>query len=62
MVSLFSLLEVEGPIAKVSASFRVVCKRKGSAASWAKQGLHDLENTISHAQTLGIKVCFNINH
>lgn len=55
MASLFSLLEVEGPYSKVSATFRVVTKRKGEAASLAKQGLHDLENTINYAQALGIK-------
>ena len=62
IVSLFALLEVEGPFSKVAASFRAVCKRRGSAAAWAKQGLHDLENTISHAQALGIKVCSLTNH
>lgn len=56
IVSLFALLEVEGPFSKVSASFRVISKRRGIAASWAKQGLHDLETTINHAQKLGIKV------
>ncbi|XP_034249523.1 eIF-2-alpha kinase GCN2 isoform X2 [Thrips palmi] len=55
IVSLFGLLEVEGPFSKVSASFRVISKRRGAAASWAKQGLHDLETTINHAQKLGIK-------
>lgn len=55
IVSLFSLLEVEGPYSKVSASFRVISKRRGAAASWAKQGLHDLETTINHALKLGIK-------
>ncbi|KAJ1529287.1 hypothetical protein ONE63_006085 [Megalurothrips usitatus] len=55
MASVFSLLEVEGPFSKVSAIFRGVCRRKGPAASLAKQGLRDLENIISYAQALGVK-------
>jgi translation initiation factor 2-alpha kinase 4 len=56
MATLFSFIEIEGPISKVASTLRVITKRKGEAASFAKQGLHELETIISNAEALGVKV------
>jgi translation initiation factor 2-alpha kinase 4 len=56
MVTLFSLIEMESPISKVASTLRVITKRKGEAASLAKQGLHELETIITNAEALGVKV------
>jgi translation initiation factor 2-alpha kinase 4 len=56
MVTLFSLIETENPISKVASAFRIITKRKGEAASLAKQGLHELETIISNTEALGVKV------
>ncbi|XP_021938823.1 eIF-2-alpha kinase GCN2 isoform X2 [Zootermopsis nevadensis] len=55
MVTLFSLIETESPISKVASAFRVITKRKGEAASLAKQGFHELETIIMNAEALGVK-------
>ncbi|KAJ4436658.1 hypothetical protein ANN_16789 [Periplaneta americana] len=55
MVTLFSLIETESPISKVASAFRVITKRKGEAASLAKQGFHELETIISNTEALGVK-------
>jgi translation initiation factor 2-alpha kinase 4 len=56
MVTLFSLIETESPISKVASAFRVITKRKGEAASLAKQGFHELETIITNTEALGVKV------
>ncbi|XP_023718266.1 eIF-2-alpha kinase GCN2 isoform X3 [Cryptotermes secundus] len=55
MVTLFSLIGTENPISKVASAFRIITKRKGEAASLAKQGLHELETIISNTEALGVK-------
>jgi translation initiation factor 2-alpha kinase 4 len=56
MVTLFRLIETEGPISKVASAFHIITKRKGEAASVAKQGFHELETIISNSEALGVKV------
>lgn len=56
MVTLFNLIEIESPISKVASTFRVITKRKGEAASLAKQGFHELETIIVNTEALGVKV------
>ncbi|XP_071450666.1 eIF-2-alpha kinase GCN2 isoform X2 [Hetaerina americana] len=56
MTALLCLVEVEGPLAKVSnGAFKAVIRRKGEAASLARQAFHELETIMSHAQALGVK-------
>ncbi|XP_046402509.1 eIF-2-alpha kinase GCN2 [Ischnura elegans] len=56
MAALLCLVEVEGPLAKVSGgAFKAVVRRKGEAASLARQAFHELETIMSHAQALGVK-------
>ncbi|KAI8785191.1 eukaryotic translation initiation factor 2-alpha kinase 4 [Biomphalaria glabrata] len=52
------LLNVEGPIDKVSreACIRSITKGTSLACSLAKTGLHDIENIISHTVSLGLKL------
>jgi translation initiation factor 2-alpha kinase 4 len=56
MVTLFGLIEMENPISKVASTLRVITKKKGEAASLAKQGLHELETIITNTEALGVKV------
>lgn len=56
MATLFSFIELESPISKVASTLRVITKRKGEAASLAKQGLHELETIITNTEALGVKV------
>jgi len=55
---LFTLMEVEGPFAKVSNILKGITKRKGEAASCIKEGLHELEILVNNIESFGIKVVF----
>ena len=57
---LFNLLEIEGPLDKVSNSLKNIIKRKGPAASKVKEGLHELEVITSHIEAFGLKVFLNL--
>ncbi|CAG7836539.1 unnamed protein product, partial [Allacma fusca] len=52
---LFTLMEIEGPLAKVSNIFKGILKKKGLAASKVKEALHELEVVIGHLEAFGIK-------
>ncbi|XP_063231098.1 eIF-2-alpha kinase GCN2 isoform X2 [Bacillus rossius redtenbacheri] len=54
IATLFGLIDTEGSLPEVSAAFRIVMKRRGEAASLAKQAFHELEAIISHAEALGV--------
>uniref|UniRef100_T1IQL0 non-specific serine/threonine protein kinase n=1 Tax=Strigamia maritima TaxID=126957 RepID=T1IQL0_STRMM len=52
---LYNFIEVEGNLSKMNSLFQSVTKKRGLAASFAKQGLYDLDLIIKHAEVLGIK-------
>lgn len=54
--SLLGILEMEGNYGKVASYLRCITKTRGEAASKAKQGLHELEVTLSNLDTLGLKL------
>nr|CAD7463560.1 unnamed protein product [Timema tahoe] len=55
MCTLIQLLDLEGPLSKVSAVFKSIGKRGGEVASLATQAFHELETVIGHADALGVK-------
>ncbi|KAJ8876225.1 hypothetical protein PR048_024135 [Dryococelus australis] len=62
IATLFGLIDTEGSLSDVSAAFKIVTKRRGEAASLAKQAFHELEAVISQAEALGVTVssCFHL--
>lgn len=58
---LFSLMEVEGPFAKISNLLKGITKRKGEAASCIKEGLHELEILINNIENFGLKVSYIVH-
>ncbi|OWF52320.1 Eukaryotic translation initiation factor 2-alpha kinase 4 [Mizuhopecten yessoensis] len=53
--SVLSALEMEGPYKKVSSYLRIITKTKGPAATLAKQGIHEVEAVMGHAEAMGLK-------
>ncbi|XP_069116071.1 eIF-2-alpha kinase GCN2-like [Argopecten irradians] len=54
--SVLSTLEIEGPYKKVSSYLRIITKTKGQAATLAKQGIHEVEAVMGHAESMGLKL------
>ncbi|XP_060076346.1 eIF-2-alpha kinase GCN2-like [Ylistrum balloti] len=54
--SVLSALEMEGPYKKVSSFLRIITKTKGQEATLAKQGIHEVEAVIGHAEAMGLKL------
>ncbi|XP_077990931.1 eIF-2-alpha kinase GCN2-like [Glandiceps talaboti] len=59
--NLYKHINYEGPYSKVNQFLKPITKGKGPNASQAKQGLHELDAVISHAQILGIKLLMEIS-
>ena len=53
---LFTLMEIEGPLAKASNVFKGILKKKTVAATKVKEALHELETLIGHLESFGPKV------
>ncbi|BFZ11743.1 hypothetical protein BsWGS_14782 [Bradybaena similaris] len=50
------LLDTEGQLSKVTSILRSITKTMGLASSLAKSGLHDIENILSYATSLGLRL------
>eukprot|EP00058_Branchiostoma_floridae_P027964 XP_002613455.1 hypothetical protein BRAFLDRAFT_71943 [Branchiostoma floridae] len=67
---LFRYVEQEGPVNKISSLLKSLTKNKGQVGALAKQGLHELQTIISHAETLEVKqqmivslgLVYNVHH
>ncbi|XP_049955903.1 eIF-2-alpha kinase GCN2 [Schistocerca serialis cubense] len=53
--SLFAFIESECSIEKLAVNFRSITRRKGEAATLAKQAIRELEMIVSHTEALGVK-------
>ncbi|KAK7862324.1 hypothetical protein R5R35_005220 [Gryllus longicercus] len=53
--TLYTFMESETPITKISDAFRFLIKRKGPVSTLAKQALEDLEQIASYTAELGVK-------
>ncbi|XP_031826312.2 eukaryotic translation initiation factor 2 alpha kinase Gcn2 isoform X1 [Nomia melanderi] len=55
METLFNLFETESSIAKIHSVLKTITKRKGDAATLAKEGLKEIETVMEYIELLGIK-------
>jgi len=53
---MFALMEIEGPLNKLSVFFKGILKKKGDPASLIKEALHELEVLETNIVSFGLKV------
>ncbi|XP_076664602.1 eukaryotic translation initiation factor 2 alpha kinase Gcn2 isoform X4 [Andrena cerasifolii] len=55
METLFNLFETESSIPKIHSVLKTITKRKGDAATLAKEGLKDIETVMENVEAFGVK-------
>ncbi|XP_029040075.2 eIF-2-alpha kinase GCN2 isoform X2 [Osmia bicornis bicornis] len=55
METLFNLFESESSLTKIHSILKTIAKRKGDAATLAKEGLKEIERVMENIEALGVK-------
>lgn len=56
METLFNLFETESSVAKIHSVLKTITKRKGDAATLAREGLKEIEIVMENIEAFGVKV------